>query len=204
MTVALITGGTSGIGAAFARAYAARGMDLILVARDETRLAAAAELFRGQGREVEIIAADLGDAADTARVAARLADPARPVEVLVNNAGFGVHARLVGGDVAEHENAINVMVRAPLVLSASASAGMKERGSGAIVNVASVAGQLNLSAYSAIKAWMTVFSESLANELYGTGVTVTALLPGWVRTEFHSRAEHPHRQHPRLPVARCR
>jgi short-subunit dehydrogenase len=188
MPTALVTGGTAGIGAAFARALAARGDDLVLVARTASRLEEFAAELRAHGREVEVIVADLGVAADVERVAARLADAARPVDLLVNNAGYGMKSRLADPDLAEAADAIQVMMQAPLVLSAAVVPGMRDRGHGAIVNVASVAGYLSMGLYSAIKAWMRVYSESLSNALHGTGVTVTALLPGWVHTEFHDRA----------------
>lgn len=188
MPTALVTGGTAGIGAAFARALAARGDDLVLVARTASRLEEFAAELRASGREVEVIVADLGVAADVERVAARLADASRPVDLLVNNAGYGMKSRLADPDLAEAADAIQVMMQAPLVLSAAVAPGMRDRGHGAIVNVASVAGYLSMGLYSAIKAWMRVYSESLSNALHGTGVTVTALLPGWVHTEFHDRA----------------
>jgi short-subunit dehydrogenase len=151
----------------------------------------AAEL-RASDREhqtaVEVIAADLADPRDTDRVATRLGDRQHPIDFFVNNAGFRVSSRLADPDVAEHDRALDVMVRAVLVLGGAAARAMRERGSGAIVNVASINGQLTLSGYSAIKAWVRVYSESLSNELRGRGVTVTALMPGWVRTEFHQRA----------------
>jgi short-subunit dehydrogenase len=185
---ALVTGGTSGIGAEFARQLAARGYDLVLVARDRGRLDSMAEELRAQARQVETVIADLAKPEDTDRVAERLRDPLHPVDFFVNNAGFRVTSRLAAPDVAEHDRALNVMVRAVLVLAGAAVPGMLARGTGAIVNVASINGQLTLSGYSAIKAWVRVYSESLANELRGTGITVTALMPGWVRTEFHQRA----------------
>ena len=188
MPIALVTGGTAGIGASFARALAARGYDLVLVARNQERLEQTATELRATGREVEVLAADLSDRGDVDRVAARLADSERPIEVLVNNAGYGLHSKLAAPNIAEHDRALDVMVRAPLVLSAASIRVMRRLGRGRIINVASVAGQLPMGAYSAIKAWMTTFSESLSNELAGTGVTVTALLPGWVHTEFHDRA----------------
>ena len=192
MGTALITGGTSGIGAEFARQLAARGHDIVLVARDTARLDAMAAELRESGRDrqtaVEILVADLANPKDTDRVAARLGDRQHPIDVFVNNAGFRVSSRLSNPDVAEHDRALDVMVRAVLVLGGAAARGMRERGSGAIVNVASINGQLTLSGYSAIKAWVRVYSESLSNELRGSGVTVTALMPGWVRTEFHQRA----------------
>jgi short-subunit dehydrogenase len=189
MPIALVTGGTAGIGAAFARELAARGYDLVLVARTASRLDEVARELRAGGREVETIVADLGVLADVERVAARLADTARPIDMLVNNAGYGMKSKLGDPDIAEASHANMVMMQGPLVLSAAVVPGMRERGHGAIVNVASVAGYTSMGLYSAIKAWMRVYSESLSNELHGTGVTVTALLPGWVRTEFHDRAE---------------
>jgi short-subunit dehydrogenase len=186
---ALVTGGTSGIGAAFARALARRGHDIVLVARSAGPLEEMAAELRALGREVETIAADLADRDDTARVADRLRDAARPIDVLVNNAGFGLRTRLVTPDVAEHERAFDVMIRAVFVLGAAAAERMRSRGRGAIINVGSVSGETSMNAYSAIKAWVNTYSEVLANELHGTGVTVTDLEPGWVRTQFHQRAE---------------
>lgn len=187
MAVALITGGTSGIGAAFARALAARGFDLVLVARDEARLEAEAQRYRAGGRRVETMSADLAVRADVDRVAARLADPADPVVLLVNNAGFSVGADLLDADVTAHDRAMEVMIRAVLVLSGAAARTMRARGRGDILNVSSTAGFITMGAYSAIKAWVTTYTESLAVELHGSGVRVLALCPGWVRTEFHER-----------------
>ena len=189
MATALVTGGTSGIGAAFARALAARGDDLVLVGRNGDRLdQTAAELKERHGVAVEVIVADLGQRADAVRVAERLSSAERPVDLLVNNAGFGVHVPMTAADTSPHEYAFDVMCRAVLILSAAAARAMRERGRGSIVNVSSTAGFVTMGTYSAIKAWATVFTEGLAVELAGSGVTVTALCPGWVRTEFHERA----------------
>lgn len=189
MATALITGGTSGIGAEFARQLAASGHDLVLVARNEERLAAmAAELYAARGINVETISADLAERADVTRVAARIEDPHRPIDLLINNAGFGVHTKLTADDVAVHEHAFDVMCRAVLVLGAAAGRAMRARGHGAILNVSSLQGLITTGSYSAMKAWVTSFSQSLSVELRGTGVTVTALLPGWVSTEWHARA----------------
>ncbi|MEU5314125.1 SDR family oxidoreductase [Streptomyces sp. NPDC021562] len=186
--VALVTGATSGIGAVFARALADRGWDLILVARDRERLGRVAAQLESRGSAVEVLPADLAERADVARVAARLEDPARPVDMLVNNAGFGVRAPMTSTDTAPHDRAIEVMGRTALVLAGAAGRAMRDRGHGAVVNVSSTAGFVTMGSYSAVKAFVTSLSEGLANELHGTGVTVTALCPGWVRTEFHTRA----------------
>jgi uncharacterized protein len=189
MATALITGGTSGIGAAFARALAVRGDDLILVARDAERLATTAtELKERYGVAVETITADIGVRADVQRVADRLASAEQPVDTLVNNAGFGMRAKLTDGDTAPHEYALDVMVSAVMILSAAAGAAMRQRGSGAIINVSSTAGFVAMNHYSAIKAYVTTLTEVLASELAGSGVTAVALCPGYVRTEFHERA----------------
>lgn len=188
MPTALVTGATSGIGAAFVRALTQRGWDLVLVARDRARLDEAAERCRAGGRTVEVIRADLADRTDVDRVATRLEDPAAPVDLLVNNAGFSVREPLLSRDTAAHDEAFEVMVRSVRVLSAAAGRGMVSRGRGRIVNVSSTAGRIAMGAYSAIKAWVTVYTEGLSNELAGTGVTAMALEPGWVRTEFHERA----------------
>jgi short-subunit dehydrogenase len=192
MGTALITGGTSGIGAAFARSLASRGYDLVLVARSEAGLLRmAAELLDNSstsGSRVETLVADLSDRNAVKQVAARLEDPEHPIDFLVNNAGFGVHTRLTDPDVSAHDEAFEVMGRAVLVLSGAAARAMRTRGAGNIVNVSSTAGFITMGSYSAVKAWVTVFTESLAVELRGTGVRVTVLCPGWVRTEFHERA----------------
>ncbi len=189
MATALVTGGTSGIGAAFARALAARGDDLVLVARNLERLnGMAAQLQQRYAVDVEVIAADLGDRDDTLRIADRLTSDEQPIDILVNNAGFGVHHRITAPDTSPHEHALDVMCRGVLILASSAGRTMAARGHGSIINVSSTAGFVTMGSYSADKAWVTSFTEGLAVELAGTGVTVTALCPGWVRTEFHERA----------------
>lgn len=189
MATALVTGGTSGLGAAFARQLAARGDDLVLVARDADRLAAVAdELSRAHGVRVEVLAADLGVRADLQRVADRLEDAARPIDLLINNAGYGLHASLLDPDWEEHARAWEVMGLAVVVLGGAAGRAMRTRGRGRIINVASLAAWITQGGYSPVKAYVKIYSEGLSNELHGTGVTVTALCPGWVRTEFHERA----------------
>ena len=200
MATALVTGGTAGIGAAFARAFAARGDDLVLVARDAERLAAmAADLQAEYGVAVEAIAADLAVRADVSRVAERLTSDAQPVDTLVNNAGAGVRAKLTAADPTPHEQALDLMVRAVMLLGGAAGRTMRARGRGTIINVSSTAGFVAMGGYSAIKAWVTAYSEGLAVELAGSGVQVTALCPGFVRTESRSRAEIITRRVPAPP-----
>ncbi|WP_435200734.1 SDR family NAD(P)-dependent oxidoreductase [Janibacter sp. GS2] len=189
MSTALVTGASAGIGREFATQLAAKGEDLVLVARDVARLEAlAVELTAAHGVAVEVLPADLADREQLERVAERLRDPSRAIDLLVNNAGFSVNSRFVDGDVAAEERMLDVLVRAVLVLSHAASTAMVSRGRGRIINVSSVAGLLASGTYAAAKSYVTTFSESLAGQLSGTGVAVTALLPGYVRTEFHERA----------------
>lgn len=190
MTTAVITGPTAGIGAEFARQLAAQGHDLVLVARDRARLEESAEALRAAyGIAVEVLAADLGDRAQLQRVADRVADPVRPVEILVNNAGFGLKGGFLTNELVQEEELFDVLCRAVLVLSHTAARAMQERGSGRILNVSSVAGFIAGSSYSAAKSYVTVLTEALSVALDGTGVTATALCPGFVRTEFHERAQ---------------
>jgi len=188
MATALVTGATAGIGAAFARVLADRGDNLVLVARNVERLEACAAELREYRIDVEVLPADLGVREQVLEVAARLADDSLPIDLLVNNAGFGLTANLLAEDTSEHEQAFDVMCRAVLVLGGAAGRAMQARGHGRIINVASLSAWITQGNYSAVKAWAKVYSESLANELHGSGVTVTALCPGWVRTEFHDRA----------------
>ncbi|HIT74505.1 MAG TPA: SDR family oxidoreductase [Candidatus Avipropionibacterium avicola] len=190
MSTALITGATSGIGAEFAAQLAARGDDLVLVARNAERLERTAQHLRDtHGVQVEVLVADLNDRSQTLKVAARLEDADRPIDRVVNNAGFGMHGRLLDEDLmAETDLAIEVMLASVILLGGAAARAMKARGHGSIINVSSTAGFIQLGTYSAVKAAVTAYSESLAVELRGSGVTVTALCPGWVRTEFHERA----------------
>lgn len=185
---ALITGGTSGIGLEFARTLAARGHDICLVARDLNRLQEVAEQLRANRIQVEVLVADLCDRSQMAIVEQRLSDPGRPIEILVNNAGFGVPQRFAGGDLETEQRLLDVLVTAVMRLTHAALPGMVARGTGAILNVSSVAGWITGGTYSAAKAWVTVFSESLSVELAGTGVHVTAVCPGYTHTEFHQRA----------------
>lgn len=190
MGTALVTGASAGLGRAYAAELARRGHDLVLVARDPDRLREVAdELMAAHGIRAEVLPADLADREQVDAVARRLADPERPVDLLVNNAGFGMRRRFTTGEVADQERALDVMVRAVLVLTHAAVTAMRPRGHGAVVNVSSVASFAVMGTYSAVKSWVTVFSEAVAAELAGTGVRVMAVCPGFVHTEFHDRAE---------------
>lgn len=190
MTSALVTGATAGIGLEFARQLAARGHGLVLVARDEARLTAVAnELRAAYDIEVETLVADLVDKAQSATVEARLADRDRPIELLVNNAGFGLKHRFLDNTIEDEEAMLDVLVTAVLRLSHAALGPMAERGRGGIINVSSVAAFLPRGTYSAAKAWVNSFSEWAHNEYKPKGVTVMALCPGFTKTEFHQRME---------------
>lgn len=195
MTTALITGGTAGIGRAFADKFAALGYDLVLVARNQERLdEAAAELSGtkdgGQARlRAETLSADLATVEGRALVEQRLGEKDRPIDILVNNAGFGLGHSFRSGSLDEEERLIDVHIRAVLRLTHAALPGMVLRGKGSVINVASVAAFVPRGTYSAAKAWVVSFSESVAAELNGTGVRCMALCPGFTHTEFHDRAE---------------
>ncbi|MCX6423644.1 MAG: SDR family oxidoreductase [Actinobacteria bacterium] len=189
MAVALVTGPTAGIGRAFAVALARAGFDLVLVARDEPRLNQLAEWLAAEfGVHAEVLVADLGDGAQLAKVEERLVRADQPISVLVNNAGFGVKAPFAKSDIRDEQQMLDVLVRSVMRTTHAAVPEMVDRGFGVIINVSSIASWVTGGTYSAAKAWVTVFSESLAQELSGTGVRVIAVCPGYVHTEFHDRA----------------
>ena len=189
MGTALVTGATSGLGLEFAWQLAQARHDLVLVARTPERLRQVAEEMRQfAGVQVEVLQADLSQRDELELVAERLREPSKPVGLLVNNAGFGLGQRFVGGDLAREEQALDVMVRAVMVASHAAADAMVRRGRGAILNVSSVAAHNVVGTYAAHKVWVLRFTEGLAVELAGTGVTATALCPGLVHTGFHAAA----------------
>ena len=190
MARALVTGGTSGIGTAFVRALAARGDDVVVVARDTGRMEAIAqELQATFGVTIATLQADLTVAEDVTRVADWIEDPANVLDLVVNNAGIGLHAKLLDKDALPlQRQAFSLMCWAVLELSGAAGRAMKARGHGHIINVSSTSAWIFSGNYSAIKAWVLSMTQALSIELKGTGVTATALCPGWVHTEFHERA----------------
>jgi short-subunit dehydrogenase len=198
---ALVTGASAGIGREFAGQLAARGYDLILVARDAERLGAlAAELEARHGVAAAVLAADLTRDPDVDRVVARIAGtPA--LTLLVNNAGFGTTGSLADAPPEQQEAMLRLHALAPMRLTQAALPGFLARRRGAIVNVSSIAsfiysaGSVN---YCATKAYLTTFTEGLAAELAGTGVRAQALCPGFTRSEFHERMGPGAGERPRL------
>ncbi len=190
MTTALVTGPTSGLGRQFAIQLAAAGVDLVLVARDETRLVELErELTTGYGISCELLPTDLSNRTALKAVERRVADQNRPIDWVINNAGFGLAEPFLNTDVDDEQRLLDVLVTAPLRLTHAALPGMVERGFGRVIVVSSFASWVTSGTYSAAKAWATVFVEGLAAELANTDVHATALCPGFVRTEFHDRAD---------------
>lgn len=185
---ALVTGASAGIGEATARELAGRGYNLIIVARRKARLdALAKELTAEHGVEVETLGCDLGSATSRARLPKRIESLGLYVDILVNNAGFATGGRFEESDTERELEQVRVLCEAPVALVSAFLPGMLERGSGAILNVASTAAFQPLpysAGYSAAKAHSLAFSEALHGEVGGRGVTVTALCPGPVKTEF--------------------
>lgn len=183
---ALITGASSGLGRGYARTLAAEGYDLVLVARDEARLESlAAQLRTTQNIHAEAAVADLSTRDGIDAVNEIIA--AQPIDVLINNAGFGLRGTLLDADAAELDALDRVLTGVVRQLSLAAARRMQARGRGGIINVSSLAAVTTMGQYAASKVSTLVFTEALAGELRDSPVTVTAVLPGFIRTEFHSR-----------------
>ena len=183
---ALVTGATAGIGESFTRLLAANNYNIILVARDEPRLEERAAALRAAfAVETVIIKADLSTDAGCSTVEDYIA--ANEIDVLINNAGFGINKAFTASALNSEEDLLNVLVRTPMRLMHVVLPGMKARNKGVIINVSSVAGFIAGGTYSAAKSYLTVLSESLHTELAGSRVLVSSLCPGFTRTEFHQR-----------------
>ena len=193
MSVALVTGASAGIGRAFAVQLAARGHNLVLVARAAARLEElAAELTATHGVDADVLSADLLTDEGVAAVEARLGDADHPVDILVNNAGFGTFGRFAELDVDREVQEVELNVLALLRLTHAALGAMELRHAGAILNIASLAAYQPAPAsatYGATKAFVHSFTHAVHEEARGTGVHVMLVCPGYTHTEFHDRAE---------------
>jgi short-subunit dehydrogenase len=184
---ALVTGATVGIGESFTRLLASKGYNIALVARDEVRLhERAGELREKYGIQTFVLPADLATKSGVKSVEKYI--QSYEIEVLINNAGFGINKAFAASDLGDEQDLLNVLVRTPMRLMHVILPGMKERKSGTIINVSSVAGFIAGGTYSAAKSYLTVLTESINADLKGSGVKVSALCPGFTRTEFHKRA----------------
>ncbi|MBD3420057.1 MAG: SDR family NAD(P)-dependent oxidoreductase [Chitinivibrionales bacterium] len=188
--IALITGATSGIGAAFARRLASAGCSLILTGRREEKLrSSTSELRAGGASQIDVLIGDLADEAHRSAIAKKI--PTLPrLDFLVNNAGFNIHANVEEADPQQLRSIIDVHCTATVELTHAALGVMKRNGRGAIVNVSSLASFTpgsGSATYCATKAFVTTFTEALYLELSDSGIRVQALCPGWVRSDFHTR-----------------
>ena len=190
MTTALVTGATAGIGESFTRLLAAKGYDLVLVARDKKRLQERADsLSKKYKIEVEVLQADLSVPTQLAKVEKRLENPKKPIDVLINNAGFGIKDSFLRSNIADEILLIDVLAKAPMQLMHAVLPQMLARDSGTIINVSSVASFIVGGTYSAAKSYLTVHTESLHTELSNTNLKISALCPGFTHTEFHQRGK---------------
>jgi short-subunit dehydrogenase len=182
---ALITGASVGIGDCFARLLASEGYNLVINARSKDKLEERAEFLRkSYNIEVEVLAADL--ATECEKVESYI--ESHEIEVLINNAGFGLNQSFLSSPIEEEQRVLDVLVRAPMRLMHAVLPQMRKRDSGVIINVSSTAAFIAGGHYSAAKSYLTVMSESLHTQMLPTNVKVSSLNPGFVRTEFHQRA----------------
>ena len=191
-TTSLITGASSGLGAEYARTLARRGDRLVLVARDAARLEQLTdELERAGARTVEVLSADLASPDGIAAVVHRLSDAARPVDVLINSAGFGLPLAFERNDIEDEARHLRLHVEVPMRLMHAALPGMLQRGTGTILNIASASAVMPRSTYAAAKSWQVMFSRWASSRYRSRGVTVTAVCPGYTHTDFHARLGLP-------------
>jgi short-subunit dehydrogenase len=184
---ALVTGATAGIGESFTRLLAANNYNLVLVARDAQRMQERAQQLESQFNiSTHMIQADLSTDIGCGLVESYIKN--NQIDVLINNAGFGLNKAFTHSEVDAEQQMLDVLVRTPMRLMHSVLPGMKERNKGVVINVSSVAGYIAGGSYSASKSYITVISESINTELAATNVKVSALCPGFTRTEFHQRA----------------
>jgi short-subunit dehydrogenase len=183
---AVVTGATAGIGESFTRILAHDGFNIVLVARDLDRMKERAANLESQFKiKTAIIQADLATDDGCGKVEKYIRE--NQIEVLINNAGFGINKAFSVSDINAEQQLLDVLVRTPMRLMHAVIPQMKERNTGSIINVSSVAGWIAGGTYSASKSYLTVLSESLHTEMNGTGVKISALCPGFTRTEFHER-----------------
>ncbi len=183
---ALVTGATAGIGESFTRLLAGLGFNLVLVARDLPRLNERAQSLETNYKiQTKVIQADLATDSGCKSIEDFIAT--NEVEVLINNAGFGINKSFLVSDMAAEQQMFDVLIRTPMRLMHVALPLMKQRNKGVVINVSSVAGYIAGGSYSAAKSYLTVISESLHTELAGTNIKISALCPGFTRTEFHQR-----------------
>lgn len=184
---ALVTGATAGIGESFTRLLAANNYNIVLVARDAQRMQERAQQLESQFNiSTHMIQADLSTDIGCGLVESYIKN--NQIDVLINNAGFGLNKAFTLSEVDAEQQMLDVLVRTPMRLMHSVLPGMKERNKGVVINVSSVAGYIAGGSYSASKSYITVISESINTELAATNVKVSALCPGFTRTEFHQRA----------------
>lgn len=187
-STSLITGASSGLGAEYARQLAARGDNLVLVARDRGQLEALADQLRSRyGSTVEVLPADLLDETQLRVVAERLADQGRPITTLVNNAGFGFAHDFDRNDIEDEVRHLRLHNEVPLRLMHAALRSMLSQGRGRIINIASVAGFFPRSTYGAAKGWLISFSRWANAHYRNRGIVITAVCPGLTHTDFHRR-----------------
>jgi short-subunit dehydrogenase len=183
---ALVTGATAGIGESFTRVLAHEGFSIVLVARDLERMKERAAALESQFKvQTAIVQADLATDDGCAKVEKYIGE--NHIEVLINNAGFGINKAFSVSNLDSEQQLLDVLVRTPMRLMHTVLPQMKERNTGSIINVSSVAGWIAGGTYSASKSYLTVLSESIHTEMSGTGVKISALCPGFTRTEFHER-----------------